>query len=219
MSYLGFNLLSDRTSPPDMWDKIYDWVTNVGRVIVIVVEFVVIVAFATRIVVDTQTKGLLEREEQNSQTLEAFRDSELRFRDWQSKFDSYRISWNNGSSLANLTAELTNSLPSDIEELTLSISAGAVDVSGVSTPVSLAPYESVLKASTTFEEVVVPNLEASAGGSGEQSLDFTITGTPKPDRVANREQIGGIADSEQPVDPVSAPVSQSTSQQIDKSIN
>jgi hypothetical protein len=100
MSRRGFNLLREQLTPPTAWDKIYDWMVGTARIIVIVVEIIVIIAFGARIILDT-IGGNLDRTiaEEIDPQLESFAQLEEEFRQTQRKNDNYTELYRESSSL------------------------------------------------------------------------------------------------------------------------
>jgi Tfp pilus assembly protein PilN len=190
MSLHGFNLLQGSVRPADSWDKINDWVTNVGRVIVMIVEIVVIVSFVARVFIDTQTKNLIEREEVNSQALAALRQREILFRDRQQRFDNYKTIWNASSSYAPLVADINSPLPRGVEDLTISLSGNLITLQGQARSEEVRNFENRLKASGLYSDVQVVELEQVGGTQGGSSnvFSFGIRILLTEDSIAQRQQ-------------------------------
>jgi Tfp pilus assembly protein PilN len=190
MSLHGFNLLQDNTAPPDAWDMVYEWVNKVGRVIVIVVELIVILAFGIRVVVDTQTKTLIELEKQNSQRLAAFKQKELQFLDMQQRFNTYKQVWNVGSSYATVLTELNRVAPRNIEDLAISVKDNLITYKGLALTSNIGKYESSLKNSTSFKDVQVFEVEAVTQKKyATPQANFGIRIEVKPELIAARTKI------------------------------
>lgn len=189
MSLSGFNLLQDNTLPPDIWDKVYDWVNKVGRVVVVIVELIVVVAFAARIVVDTQAKNLQEDEKTFQTRLDAYRDTELIFRDYQQRFTAYKDIWNNSSTYSNVVGEVLKEIPASVSELNLSFQGTATSLSGKAPVADVGTLETSLKNSPDFTDVQVPNLETTGNKSGNNTANFGMKITIKPELIKNRPAI------------------------------
>ena len=56
----NINLLKPSFSPKTTWDKIYDWVFNAGRYIIVIVEIVVLVALGSRFYFDRRNNDFSE---------------------------------------------------------------------------------------------------------------------------------------------------------------
>lgn len=166
MSLHGFNLLQDRIRPPDTWDKVNEWVTNVGRVIVMIVEIVVIISFGARVFIDTQTKNLLEKEQSNAAAAAAFRQQEVVFLDNQQRFFSYKQIWNEGSSVAGIINDIVRIRPRSVEDFSFTMQGNLITLKGQAQVADISTFENNLKKSTKFTDVRVYEIERvrSTGG-------------------------------------------------------
>jgi hypothetical protein len=130
MNKRGFNLLRPQLSPPTSWDKIYQWMVGTARVIVIIVELIVVGAFATRVVVDTIGKNLDKKVTLKAAEINANKSTEDNFRDIQERTDLYRSLWEISSSMTP-TYNFINSLISDYQGLlNIQITKSEVTISG-----------------------------------------------------------------------------------------
>lgn len=159
MSLHGFNLLQDHIRPPDTWDKVNEWVTNVGRVIVMLVEVVVIISFGARVFIDTQTKNLLEAEASNAAAAAAFRQQEIEFVDQQQRFFSYKQIWNEASSAASIIADIGRLRPRNVENFTFTMQGNLITLKGQAAVDDVSTFENSLKTSTKFSDVQVYEVE------------------------------------------------------------
>jgi len=57
-SLAGINFLFNQLEPKSRWDRIYDWVVNTAKYIVICVELLIIIGFVIRFVLDDQNSQL-----------------------------------------------------------------------------------------------------------------------------------------------------------------
>ncbi len=192
MSLKGFNLLQNN-EPPDAWDKVYDWITNVGRVIVIVVELVVVGSFFVRIVVDTQTKNLAEQEKQLSQTLSSLQGNESKFREQQEKFKVYKDLWNGAKDYATVITEINSILPQSIRDLSINVAPQNISIKGVATGSDLKSLEEKLRASKSFSRVTIPQLEGNSGVDLNSTYNINIELIVKPEILEGRAKISAEA--------------------------
>jgi hypothetical protein len=188
MSLHGFNLLQNNVRPPDAWDKLNDWVTNVGRIIVIIVEVVVIVSFIARVVIDTQTKNLLEKEQANSQAIVALRDREVRFRTQQAQFETYKQIWDTSSSYTAIMTELDKLRPKSIEKLSVSLQGDLITFSGEASVTSIGQFENSLKTSAKYADVQVDEIEKISGDGQANRASFSIRMILQPTALQAREK-------------------------------
>ncbi|MFW5702769.1 MAG: PilN domain-containing protein [Candidatus Dojkabacteria bacterium] len=199
MSLHGFNLLQGSIRPEDTWDRVNAWVNTAGRFIIIIVEMIVIGSFVARVVIDTQTKNLLEQEETNTQALAALRTQELDFRDQQERFETFRVFWDQGSTLAEVAAEVDSLRPRNIEELSISIRGELIDVGGEAATREIGDFENELKNSEFFSDVQVSEIEQldEERGASSRSSSFNIRITLGEGVIQGRDQFNQVAQDPQ----------------------
>lgn len=190
MSLHGFNLLQNNVRPPDAWDKLNDWVTNVGRIIVMIVEVVVIISFIARIAIDTQTKNLLEKEEANSQAIVALKQRETKFRTQQAQFETYKQVWDTSSSYTAIITELDTLRPKSIDKLSVNIQGDLITFSGESTVTAIGEFENSLKSSDKYSDVQVAEIERISSVIGGQAnrASFSIRMIVQPTEIQARDK-------------------------------
>lgn len=160
MSKKGFNLLRPQIEPPTMWTRVYDWVVGSARVIVIIVELVVVVAFAIRIVVDVQSNNLNEQIATKEAILQTFAEAELRYLSTQAKTDAYRDLWETSVEYSTIFAEILSYLPTTSQELVVQMSTrSGLFVSGSAEVNEIAQMESSFKASQNFTRQELDSIE------------------------------------------------------------
>lgn len=164
MSLKGFNLLKKQVAPPTAWEKIYTWVLGTARVIVIIAELVVVVAFVTRIVVDTQGSRLDKKLKNREATLGAFSESEAKYRSIQNRASNYQTLWENSSNYTPALKELDTLLSGGFSDLSISITDGVVTVRGVGDVSRIDDLEKSLKQSTYFSNVETFEIDTTSQG-------------------------------------------------------
>lgn len=154
-----FNLLKPVEPPKTAWDKAYDWLVNKARIIVFTVEILIVIAFATKFIVDTSAKSKEKRFEALRQT-EAFyaKDDEPEFRRIQAKSRNYGNLWDGSSAKALILEEVYTYIPTDITEVTIQINEDRVILSGYQDLNELKEVEDSFKASDTFSDAYIEDL-------------------------------------------------------------
>ena len=129
----GFNLLKPQAEPPSVWSKVYDWVLGSARIVIIVVEVIVLIAFGIRIIIDLQGKDLDQKIAQGEAVLNVLKDSELKFRQIQNKTSAYQSIWNNTKDYTALIENINSLLPvnTSIKDLLISIDQDVISISGI----------------------------------------------------------------------------------------
>ena len=172
----GFNLLKMQAEPPSAWTKIYGWVIGTARVVIIVAELTVLVAFGIRIYIDVQGKDLDARIDQSEAILNVMSSSEKRFRVIQNRTDMFRTIWNSSPDYSPLLTNINGLLPTStsIKDLAISIDNKQLVISGTapkSREQEIKDLEANLKADETYlKDVVLARLDDSP-----TQLKFTFT--------------------------------------------
>ena len=128
----GFNLLKAQAEPPSVWSKVYDWVLGTARIIIIVVEVVVLVAFVIRVIIDLQAKDLDNKITQSEAVLNVLRTNEAEFRTIQGKTSSYTKIWNGTPDYTDIIKSINASLPinTSIKDLNISVAKDSLSITG-----------------------------------------------------------------------------------------
>lgn len=129
----GFNLLKSQAEPPSVWSKLYEWVLGSARVIIILVEIVVLVAFGFKVWVDIQGKELDKSIERSEAIVNAMSTSEKEFRTIQAKTTAYKAIWDASYDYSKLLANINSLLPitSSIKDITVTFDKDQISISGV----------------------------------------------------------------------------------------
>lgn len=151
----GFNLLRDQLQEADKWDKIQNWVNGTARVIVIVVEFVVIICFGARVFMDRVARNLEIRLEDNNQTLESLKDTELRLRQLQIDLQNYRGLWESSGEYSNTVKNFYGYVPSIANSISVSIDKGELSVSGNTSKLNIGNLEGIIKSSSSYQDTLL----------------------------------------------------------------
>lgn len=182
MSTKGFNLLRDQLAPPTAWDKIYKWIVGTARIIIILVETIVIVAFAARIVLDFIGKNLDEEIADLDTRLGAYDLLEEEILGVQTKTSTYEGMWNNSSNISpyyNYIAQLLGSYNSD---LSVSIDNSGVSINGELRVSQIDEIENDMKSrlvgegssEALFTEVTIGDVD-SEGKTEDDLATFSIS--------------------------------------------
>lgn len=154
-----FNLLKPEIPPLTVWDKIYDWLIQRARIVIVFTEILVVIAFMSKIVVDTQAKNKEKKIEQLNNEVRFFAlEKEPKFREIQAKDSDYRLLWNQMNKYSEILTEVYSYLGNTSSDLNVSVSADKVSVSGSIDLESLKRIEASMESSPTFSSAYIDNL-------------------------------------------------------------
>lgn len=195
MSKRSINLLQESAAPPTFWERFYDWVTNSARVIVIITEGLVLIAFGFRFVLDRRLNDIKDSIEEKGSTLKILAEQEDSIRLLQSKISAYDSLWDSSSYYTAILADVNNYVPSETSELEVSVS----DQEGVTTLYIKGELERALidelennfKDSANYRDVTLSTIERQ---SAEDIYEFSLSAKYNENKL--RENIGSYENSE-----------------------
>ncbi len=174
MGLRGFNLLKTQPTPPTVWEKFYAWVLGTARTVIIVVQIVVIGAFVTRIIVDTQAKRLEKDIERKEMIISGFKESEKRYRIIQDRTTHFSEIWKDASNYYPVVEEIDSLLFSNFADLRIGIEGDIVTLRGQGNIQNISDLETKLKASSSFYNVEAFEIQAGDGLSSGSVGNFGL---------------------------------------------
>lgn len=166
------NLLESSTAPVNTWDRIYDWVFSVGRYIIIAVELVVVLAFASRFYFDRQNNDLKESINTKVQMLQAQASFERQMRVVQSVLGALSDRLEKQYPMSSTLSDIYSEVPSSVEVKSFSMTQQVVNMNCRAPSYDIVQQlESNLNSNANYSDVTV---SLSKGGTGS-SVSFTIT--------------------------------------------
>ncbi len=184
----GFNLLRPQVEPKSKWDRIYDWVSNTSRVVIIVVQVIVLGCFAFRIFIDRQARSLENTLQDNKNYLDSLKPDEERIRELMQAIEAYNVTWGNASMYSPLIEEIYSYDESIVSDIRIDIQRTGISIDGTATIEKFGNLESDFKNSESFILQKVPNYVPE----GEQESDlaqFKLEGNLKKGTRESLEQL------------------------------
>lgn len=106
------------------------WALNVGRIIVIITELIVIIAFFSRFWLDRQLTNLNKKIEQQTQILRASQQTEKQFRSLQSKLTSFNLITEKFPNYPAFTQIILKTIPQEVSVSQLTIDKTQIQITG-----------------------------------------------------------------------------------------
>lgn len=181
-----FNLLKPFAPPPTAWDQVYDWIMTRARVVMVIAEILVALAFVGKVAVDIQAKNLDEQIAAKDRDLNQFAISlEPTIRQLQQKSAIYMQIWRDSNYYSEILRELNQYLPESSNDLSMRLSGNQVIIRGGDNLLLLSEIEAKLKNSATFETVAVSNLTSEGiTAEGQVTANYVLNATiAKPKRI------------------------------------
>lgn len=176
------NLLPERGFEQTTTGRILNWILSSFRVIVIITEIIVMIAFLSRFWLDAQNTDLSEEIQQKQAVLLASQDSEKEFKDAQKRLKVFTELTKDETVVSRSLNTIRSYLPDDIILDTISFSKDAVHIEGLS-PNERAVQQLIINLDSTenFEDVSL--IELKSDQNNTSLMKFNIEA--KPSSVKN----------------------------------
>ena len=172
------NLLPQKGFEQTTGGRVLVWILSTFRIIVIVTEIIVMIAFLSRFWLDAQNTDLSEEIQQKQSVLAASQNFEKEFKDTQGKLSIYSEIAKGRGVFSNPLQTITSYLPQDLYLTSVRISDNTVEIEGTSPNERSIQQLSVnLNASEIFTEIEI--VEIVTSGADPSLLNFKLSTTLK----------------------------------------
>ena len=168
------NLIPQRGFEATTVGRILAWILSTFRIIVIITELLVMVAFLSRFWLDAQNTDLTEEINQKQAVIAASLDFEKNFKNTQKRLKIFSDASSDGLIITNSLRNITSYLPIDVFLTSLSFRENTIEIVG-STPSerSIEQLTVNLEFSENFGNTQIA--EVSTNPASPSLLDFRIT--------------------------------------------
>lgn len=174
----AFNLLKPEKAPPSAWDKVYHWLLTRARVVIVISEIIVAIAFVAKVGVDLQAKDLDEMLLKESASLSQLATSvEPALRKVQLASRTYEKVWEKSSKYSGILSEIHSYIVNPAANIVITVTNDRVSIRGDDSLQTLQYIESKMKSSSTFTQVSLElntEGETSSGSQGEYLIKANI---------------------------------------------
>lgn len=150
------NLLEPLGQPSDAWTAIYNWVLNVGRYMMLIIEIVVLAVFFSRFILDRKNNELTAQINDNVTILsnKQFRSQEVFFQNLQSLFSDINTIKKTQPINSTQVSTVLSSIPSTlrVESFSFENSRVSMNISGTDIDV-IKNYEFSLRQNPQYGQV------------------------------------------------------------------
>ncbi|MBD3329248.1 hypothetical protein GF357_02025 [Candidatus Dojkabacteria bacterium] len=175
----SINLLDPVLEPEDIWTKAYNWIVNIGRVLLVFVEIIVLAVFYIRYTYDKVKNDLTEdinRKILSVLSLPENRRDERKFRSYLNLIDDIKLVQDNQKLNSDRLAIILDTLPQEFELQTISFVGNRVSLSLLSRDFdSISAYTADLKENPLIDENVKVSLSKEAEEEDFYSTDIEFT--------------------------------------------
>lgn len=187
MKRRAFNLLKPLEPPKTVWDKVYDWILWRARIVILITEILIVIAFFAKVIQDTDAKNKENEINRINSELRFYAPSlEPQFRVIESKDNNYKNLWNNSAQYYAVLNEMYSYISNSSAQVNLRVEGREVTIFGTESLVTLQTLEASLKTSPSFSSVVIRSLTLEQQEILEQKGDYILSAIIKD---FNREVI------------------------------
>jgi len=177
MEKKAINLLQKKGAPPTFWEKLYDWITNTARVVVIFIELLVLGAFGWRFWLDRRVTNLEDEIKTKGEILKNLSSQEAEIRELQNRISTYKNLWVKSSNLYPVLQEVNSFIDEDTQELAMSYRRATKDgdifsLSGQLEREKIDKLEDKFNESEKFKDKALSAIKRV--NEGEDVWEFTI---------------------------------------------
>lgn len=178
MKQRSFNLLTPLQPPKTVWDKVYDWLLGRARIIILITEILVAIAFFAKVIQDTVAKNLDNQIATLTSELSFYSDTlEPKFRLIENKDTAYSTIWNNSTKYSDAVREVYSYISNSASEINVRVDGKEITIFGTEDLGSLQLLEAALKSSPTFSSVVIRSLSLEQQEILEQKGNYVLSAT------------------------------------------
>lgn len=169
----SLDLLQPSEKPMSSWDRIYYWVFNVGRYIIIVVELVVLVLFAMRFSLDRKNADLDDELAVKMSMLDSQRNTEQKVRRVQTTLVNLSEMIENQLVLSGKYQQILSDIPSSLHWENFGLTHDRVFFEGTASSYQeLESLEKVLRENPDYSRL---DIELNKSGTAASSVRYEIT--------------------------------------------
>ena len=180
MKSRSFNLLKPLEPPKTVWDKIYDWLLGRARIVILITEILIAIAFFAKVIQDTDAKNKENTIAQLTSELSFYSGNlEPRYRTLITKNDTYQNLWNNSTSYSYLISQVYSYISNSASKINIRIDEKEITIFGTEDLKILQNLEAQLKSSPLFSSVVIKNLSLEQQEILEQRGDYVLSAVIK----------------------------------------
>jgi hypothetical protein len=168
----SLDLLQPTEKPTSTWNRIYEWVFNVGRYVIIAVELIVLIAFVMRFALDRRSIDLNDEIEVKMNMLDSQRETEQKVRRVQQTLNNFSELIDDQILLSGKYQQIMSEIPNDITWDNFGLTDERIAFEGRAPSYEdMEAFERTLRENPDYDNV---DLEISKSGSAESEVDYKL---------------------------------------------
>ena len=176
-----FNLLKPVEQPKTTWDEVYEWILKQARLFIIFSIITIFSIFVSKIFLDTVQKNKLQEINLIKKELSFLEVEEAGILNIQNKVKAYELIWEKSSNYGSVLNQLNELSDKFNDEISIQINKNTLSLNGSETLNNLQKFESELKGSDIFSDVLTRNLSQDEKDLEKSVGNFSFLGLIKPE--------------------------------------
>lgn len=169
------NLLPQEEFSASTLGRILTWALSTFRIIVILTEIVVMLAFLSRFWLDAKANDLNDEIRQKSAVITASADFEKKFRDIQQRLKIFDTVTGNVGTVSQYLEGLTTYIPIDVTFSSFQFSAGSLQLRGVSaSEIGIAQFIANLQGSKIFTNISLSSIGTNPQNNSQLTFGLKL---------------------------------------------
>jgi hypothetical protein len=181
----SINLLEPMGPPSDAWTAAYNWVSKIGRYLLVSIEIIVLTVFFARFFLDKINNDLTDEINDKVDILsnETLRNDELKYRNMHLLFSDINKLNDNQPTNSTEVSSVTSSVPKDLTLDKFSFNSGRFSLTLLSTDFeAIKDYEFALRQNPKYSDVNVTISKTGQTSSDiEVAVSFVLTSSVQED--------------------------------------
>jgi len=169
----SLDLLQPSEKPMSSWDRIYYWVFNVGRYIIIAIELIVLILFAMRFSLDRKNADLDDELAVKMNMLDSQRETEQKVRRVQTTLVNFSEMLEDQQVLSGRYQQIMSDIPSSIPWEDFGLTRERVSFEGTAPSYQdLESFERILRENPDYSRL---DIELNKSGAAASSVRYELT--------------------------------------------
>lgn len=170
------NLLPQEEFAASTFGRILAWALGSFRIIVIITEMIVVIAFLSRFWLDAEASDLNDAIKQKKAIISSMATVEKQFRTVQERLTIFSSITKTDKPVSSLMAKIISFLPSDVVLSNISASGNLVQIKGASASErSIAQFIVNLKSASDFSDVSLVSADTDTDNVGQLNFNIKIS--------------------------------------------
>jgi Tfp pilus assembly protein PilN len=174
----SINLLPGQRLESTTGGKVVKWLLSTFRMIVILVQVVVILGFATRVFVDARLSTLNRSIEERYALVKSYQNIEQVFKNKKLKLETFQQLQNDSNSYLSILQSVSREMPTNVQLVSIEKTGEVLKIKALTNQeATMYTFATRLSSVPDIQNVQVVEIREESTTSGSQLSEFTIQAT------------------------------------------